>query len=97
MSMSLDAAYRLITVRLSTANDPIQPIRLAGGDIAGRVLRVEYPAEGLGELGQNEARLAYNPNPDGDASGGTRFSDCRETSSKPLTRCSRSSWWMTIR
>lgn len=70
MSMSLDAAYRLITVRLSTANDPIQPIRLAGGDIAGRVLRVEYPAEGLGELGQNEARLAYNPNPDGDASGG---------------------------
>lgn len=64
MAASLDEAYRLITIDIKTANDPMSTIRLAGGDIAGRILKVSGWPSGY------TARLAYNPNPDGSASGG---------------------------
>lgn len=64
MSASLDDSYRLITIDVKTANAPMPAIRLAGGDIAGRVIKVTGWPSGY------TPRIAYNPNPDGDASGG---------------------------
>lgn len=64
MAASLDDAYRLITIDIRNANAQVPTIRLAGGDIAGRILKVTGWPSGY------TARLAYNPNPDGSASGG---------------------------
>lgn len=64
MTASLDDGYRLITIDIKAANDPMPAIRLAGGDIAGRVIKVTGWPSGYAP------RLAYNPNPDGSASGG---------------------------
>ena len=64
MAASLEDKYRLITVEIPNANTEITPIRLAGGDIAGRVLKV------TGWDKNYAPRLAYNPNPGGGASGG---------------------------
>ena len=64
MTASLDDSYRLITIDAKTANDPMPAIRLAGGDIAGRVLKVTGWPSGY------TPRIAYNPAPDGSASGG---------------------------
>lgn len=64
MTASLDDSYRLITIDIKAANDPMPAIRLAGGDIAGRVLKVTGWPSGY------TPRIAYNPNPDGSASGG---------------------------
>lgn len=66
MTASLDDYYRVIKITLNHANDPTPTIRLAGGDIAGRVLEVI----GYWNIHDYTPRLAYNPNPDGDASGG---------------------------
>lgn len=64
MTASLDDAYRLITIDIENANAQVPTIRLAGGDIAGRVIKVTGWPSGY------TPRLAYNPNPDGSASGG---------------------------
>lgn len=64
MAASLDDSYRLITIDVKSANDPLPAIRLAGGDVAGRVLKVTGWPSGY------TPRIAYNPNPDGNASGG---------------------------
>lgn len=64
MTASLDDAYRLITIDIKAANDPMPAIRLAGGDIAGRVIKVTGWPSGYAP------RIAYNPAPDGNASGG---------------------------
>ena len=64
MAASLDDSYRLISIDISNANDPVPTIRLAGGDIAGRTLKISGFPQGY------TPRLAYNPNPDGPASGG---------------------------
>lgn len=64
MPASLDDGYRLITIDIKTANDPMPAIRLAGGDIAGRILKVSGWPSGY------TPRIAYNPAPDGSASGG---------------------------
>ena len=64
MTASLDDGYRLITIDVKTANDPMPAIRLAGGDIAGRILKVTGWPSGY------TPRIAYNPAPDGNASGG---------------------------
>lgn len=64
MAASLDDSYRLIAINIKAANDPMPAIRLAGGDIAGRILKVTGWPSGY------TPRIAYNPNPDGSASGG---------------------------
>ena len=64
MTASLDDSYRLITIDVKTANDPMPAIRLAGGDIAGRILKATGWPSGY------VPRIAYNPAPDGSASGG---------------------------
>lgn len=64
MTASLNDGYRLITIDIKTANVPMPAIRLAGGDIAGRVIKVTGWPSGY------VPRIAYNPNPDGNASGG---------------------------
>lgn len=64
MGASLYDSYRLIDIAIPDANAPVPTIRLAGGDIAGRVLRV------TGWPKAYTPRLAYNPNPDGNVSGG---------------------------
>lgn len=64
MDASLYDSYRLIDIAIPDANAPVPTIRLAGGDIAGRVLRV------TGWPKAYTPRLAYNPNPDGNVSGG---------------------------
>lgn len=64
MTASLNDGYRLITIDIKTANAPVPAIRLAGGDIAGRVIKVTGWPSGY------VPRIAYNPNPDGNASGG---------------------------
>ena len=64
MTASLDESYRLITIDIKNANAQVPTIRLAGGDIAGRVIKVTGWPSGY------TPRIAYNPNPDGSASGG---------------------------
>ena len=64
MTASLDDGYRLITIDIKNGNDPMPAIRLAGGDIAGRILKITGWPSGY------TPRIAYNPNPDGNASGG---------------------------
>lgn len=64
MTASLDDKYRLITIDIKNANAQVPTIRLAGGDIAGRVINVTGWPSGY------TPRIAYNPNPDGSASGG---------------------------
>ena len=64
MAASLDDSYRLITIDIKNANAQVPTIRLAGGDVAGRVVKVTGWPNGY------TSRLAYNPNPDGSASGG---------------------------
>lgn len=64
MTASLDDGYRLTTIDIKNANSQVPTIRLAGGDIAGRVLKITGWPSGY------TARIAYNPAPDGSASGG---------------------------
>ena len=64
---TLPSEYRLTEITLDNVNDHIDPIRVAGGDIAGRLVKVIYPD--VYDSG-NTPRLAYNPNPDSNASGG---------------------------
>lgn len=40
---TLPSEYRLTEITLTNANDHIDPIRVAGGDIAGRLVKVIYP------------------------------------------------------
>lgn len=64
MAASLDDSYRLISIDIENANAQVPTIRLAGGDIAGRVIKVTGWPSGY------TPRIAYNPNPDSSASGG---------------------------
>lgn len=63
-----DELGRLVSIDITDINQPIDPIRVSGDDIAGRVLKISYP--NISNPSGLRPRLAYNPAPDSNASGG---------------------------